>query len=236
MLPLLLALAAQFPPARATNLKVLPRDISMDSLVTLMGSFTRALGVRCNHCHVQREDQTFEQIDFSLDEKPEKAKAREMLRMVAAINDEHLKRIVNRKQPTITVSCFTCHRGIVEPRPLQQLLLNTYGSVGADSTERVYRRLRAQYYGSASYDFGEVPLADLASRLVRHGPLRDALRFNQLNVEQNPRSVFALRMLADTHLMQHDTASAITALERALALDPSNQPARQALQRLRRDP
>ena len=236
MLPILLALAVQFPPERATNLKVLPRDISMDTLVNLMGSFTRALGVRCNHCHVQREGQSFEQIDFALDDKPEKAKAREMIRMVAAINDEHLKRLANRKQPAINVSCITCHRGVVEPRPLQQLLLNTYVSVGVDSAERVYRGLRARYYGSASYDFGEVPLADLASNLARRGQLQDALRFNQLNVEQNPRSIFALRMLADTHLMQHDTASAIAALERALAIDPSNQPARQTLQRLRRDP
>ena len=35
---------AQFPPERATNLKVLPNSIPMDSLVNMMGAFTRALG------------------------------------------------------------------------------------------------------------------------------------------------------------------------------------------------
>jgi hypothetical protein len=42
----------QFPPQRATNLKVLPSSITMDDLVDTMAGFTRALGVRCNYCHV----------------------------------------------------------------------------------------------------------------------------------------------------------------------------------------
>src|SRR5688500_19371611 len=34
------------------NLQVLPPDITRDQLMATMRSFTRGLGVRCNHCHV----------------------------------------------------------------------------------------------------------------------------------------------------------------------------------------
>ena len=40
----------RFPPDSFTNLRVLPRDISRDTLVNMMAGFTRALGVRCPYC------------------------------------------------------------------------------------------------------------------------------------------------------------------------------------------
>ena len=225
---------AQFPPERATNLQVLPKSIPMDSLVSVMGAFTRALGVRCSHCHVQKEGQTFEQIDFSLDDNPRKNTARAMLRMVATINADHLARLDNRRQPEIRVTCATCHRGLVEPRPLQQVLLNTYVAAGADSTEAVYRALRDRYYGSASYDFGEVPLNDLAASIAARGQLQDAIRFHRLNTDVNPRSTFALRQLAQSYLTMRDTTAAISAYERALALNAGDSQSRRALDALRR--
>jgi photosynthetic reaction center cytochrome c subunit len=226
----------QFPPERATNLQVLPKSISMDSLVSVMGAFTRALGVRCSHCHVQKEGQPFEQMDFSLDDNPTKQKARAMLRMVAAINADHLARLDNRRQPEIRVTCATCHRGLVEPRPLQQVLLNAYIAAGADSTEAAYRALRDRYYGSGSYNFGEVTLSDLAESIASRGQLKDAIRFHTLNAAVNPGSTFALRQLAQSHLADRDTASAITAYERALALNASDSQSRRALDALRRRP
>ena len=160
---------AQFPPERATNLRILPKTILMDSLINLMGGFTRALGVRCSYCHVQRDDQTFEQIDFALDDNPRKNTAREMLRMVAAINGTHLTNLPSRRQPAIEVTCVTCHRGVAEPRPLQQVILTAYTAAGADSAETLYQNLRTRYYGSGSYDFGEVPLAAFANTLRARG-------------------------------------------------------------------
>lgn len=227
---------AQFPPERAINLQVLPKTIPMDTLLSVMGSFTRALGVRCSHCHVQKEGQTFEQIDFSLDENPRKNTARAMLRMVAVINGDHLTRLDNRRQPEIRVTCATCHRGLVEPRPLQQVLLNTYVAAGADSTEAAYRALRDRYYGRASYDFGEVSLSDLAESIAARGALLDAIRFHTLNAAVNPRSTFALRQLAQSHLAVRDTASAILAYERALAVNANDAQSRRALDALRRRP
>lgn len=39
-------------PDKFTNLKVLPKDIGKDDLVTTMRMFARSLGLRCNPCHV----------------------------------------------------------------------------------------------------------------------------------------------------------------------------------------
>ena len=223
---------AQFPPTRATNLRILPKDIAIDSLINVMGGFTRALGVRCNYCHVQREGQTFEQIDFSLDDNPRKNKARAMLRMVAAINNDHLSALADRRQPEIVVACITCHRGVAEPRMLQQVLLATYTVAGADSTESVYRSLRHRYFGSGSYDFGEVPLADVAATIAGRGKPTDALRFHTLNTEMNPRSTFALRQLGESYLAVGDTAAARGAYRRALTINANDAQSRRALDAL----
>src|SRR5437660_10875876 len=81
---------AQFPPQKLQNLKVFPKDIAVRALVDTMASFTRALGVRCTYCHVGNEGEPLSSYDFPSDQKPEKNKAREMLRMVGAINGEYL--------------------------------------------------------------------------------------------------------------------------------------------------
>ena len=84
------SVAAQWPPERLKNLRVLPADIPIRALIDTMAGFTRALGVRCTYCHAGREGEGLEKYDFVSDEKTEKVKAREMLRMVTAINQEHL--------------------------------------------------------------------------------------------------------------------------------------------------
>src|SRR5437773_2957171 len=76
---------AQFPPQKLQNLKVFPKDIPVRTLIDTMASFTRALGVRCTYCHVGEDSQPLSSYDFPSDQKPEKEKAREMLRMVGAI-------------------------------------------------------------------------------------------------------------------------------------------------------
>jgi len=42
-------------PDKFTNLKVLPKDISKQELQTTMRGFAFALGVRCEHCHVEKK-------------------------------------------------------------------------------------------------------------------------------------------------------------------------------------
>ena len=50
-----------------------------------MRTFTAGLGVMCTHCHVGT------QADRAKDDKPEKATARKMIKMMMAINDDFLK-------------------------------------------------------------------------------------------------------------------------------------------------
>jgi hypothetical protein len=64
-----------------------------------MSFIASSLNVDCDHCHVQ---------DFSKDERKEKLRAREMIRMVRQINKESF-------QGKNTVNCFTCHQGHAEP-------------------------------------------------------------------------------------------------------------------------
>jgi tetratricopeptide (TPR) repeat protein len=224
---------AQFPPTSVSNLKVFPADISVDSLLETMAGFTRALGVRCTYCHAGRDGQPLDSIDFASDARPAKEKARVMLRMVAAINGEHLTRLATRRTPTASVACFTCHHGIAVPRPLQQVLLGAYTGGGVDSVTAAYRALRARYFGGAAYDFGEVALVDVANTVRSSGTLADALRLYQLNVEMVPASTFALRSLAGGSLAAGDTAAAIASYERALAINPNDGQSRAALARLR---
>jgi tetratricopeptide (TPR) repeat protein len=185
------SLQAQFPPDSFTNLKVLPRDIPPDTLVRMMAGFTRALGVRCTHCHVGEEGQPLETYDFAADDKAPKEKARVMIEMLGRINGQHLASLKERVDPPLRVECVTCHRGVREPRQLQEILLGVYSAAGLDSAISVYQNLRQRYHGRAAYDFGEVALADVATAVGRQGELGDAERIHTLNIEMNPGSNFA---------------------------------------------
>ena len=62
MLPVLAATLLDASPSPAQvpdkfeNLKVFPEDIAKAELVEAMRQFCFALGVRCTHCHVAKED------------------------------------------------------------------------------------------------------------------------------------------------------------------------------------
>lgn len=69
--------------------------------------FSRSLGVTCTHCHVAGQ--------WDNEEKATKQIAREMSRMVSAINSEMLKKIPNLNSSNPSVNCTTCHRGQTRP-------------------------------------------------------------------------------------------------------------------------
>lgn len=231
------AVLAQQPGAmpKPKNLKVFPKDIPVRALLDTMRTFTGALGVRCTYCHVEKPAAAGErpEMDFAADTKAEKLKARVMLRMVAAINGEHLTKLESRRQPPVVVSCATCHRGVAVPRPLQQVVLMAYDSSGADSAIAAYRALRTQYYGRASYDFGDAPLADVGSALRARQKFADAVRFYLLNTEYSPNSSFAFRGAGEGQLAAGDTVAAIASLEHALMLEPRNMQVQRMLDSLK---
>lgn len=105
------------PGPRWSNLKVLPQDISKDSLMDLMEGFTISLGVDCGFCHSPREkDPT--KLDFADDSKIEKLIARGMIEMTDEINSKYF--LPHSPDPEATqvfdVSCMTCHRGNKNPK------------------------------------------------------------------------------------------------------------------------
>lgn len=97
------------------NLQVFPQNITHDELIAAMRGFARGLGVRCNHCHVANPPGSAEEFDFPNDSKSEKQAARQMLRMVRAVNADYLSKVNPHRQE---VTCWTCHQGqTVPPQP-----------------------------------------------------------------------------------------------------------------------
>lgn len=81
------------------NLKVL----TPENLMAQMQTYPVALGVEnqggCNYCH---------EADRSLDTKPAKVKARQMIQMLGEINAKF-------GDGNIHVTCWTCHMGSTKP-------------------------------------------------------------------------------------------------------------------------
>lgn len=117
---IIIASAATYPQhddehEKAKNLKVLPKKISHEELEKLMKSWNKALGVKCNFCHVKRKDDP-KKLDFVSDEKPEKEMARDMYKMTMKLNKKYFgDEKKEHGKATLAVNCNTCHRGHDEP-------------------------------------------------------------------------------------------------------------------------
>ena len=156
------------------NLQVLPTDLSRDSVVKLMRfEVASGLGVTCGFCH-GAPGVPFDSIDFASDDKQTKRTAREMMRMVARINNELLPAVPGRGTPPLQVSCITCHRGATRPLMLEDTLGIVLARFGPDSAAATYERLEERYAGRFAYDFGQRSLNTLAERLVEKRQLVDA--------------------------------------------------------------
>ncbi|MEW6320507.1 MAG: c-type cytochrome [Acidobacteriota bacterium] len=103
----------KFPPDAFTNLQVLPKTSTAGDVIGAMKEFSRALGVRCQHCHVGREGLPLDQFNFVSDENEKKGTARVMMRLVQSINLQ--LRTDTGREPAPRVTCYTCHRGAEHP-------------------------------------------------------------------------------------------------------------------------
>src|SRR5262245_60641661 len=108
--------AAQQPgSAGATrpNLKVL-QALPESQLFPLMNLLADSLGVRCDYCHVQatpdltRTPSNVGGWVWASYAKPQKQTALEMMQMVVDLN-------AKRFRGESRVTCYTCHRGVIEP-------------------------------------------------------------------------------------------------------------------------
>jgi hypothetical protein len=84
---------------RYKNVQVM-QDAPAATFTSRMLFMANSLGVNCDHCH--------NRADMASDEKPTKVQAREMLKMVLALEKDYFGEQAK-------VNCFTCHRGSTKP-------------------------------------------------------------------------------------------------------------------------
>src|SRR3954463_16206921 len=75
------------------------KDLPEEQFWATMSFFADSLGVNCEHCH---------RTPYEADIKPEKIKARQMIRMVRDLNARYF-------DGTQKVTCNSCHRGTTAP-------------------------------------------------------------------------------------------------------------------------
>lgn len=104
------------PQSKWKNLKVLPQDISKDSLMALMEGYSNALNVDCNYCHAPKKDNPTK-LDFASDDKIEKEIARGMIQMTNDLNAKYFQPHFPDPKPNQVhvVNCVMCHRGVSNP-------------------------------------------------------------------------------------------------------------------------
>jgi hypothetical protein len=96
------AVPGQTAAQRYKNVQVL-KDVPAEQLPLAMQYITASLGVGCDFCHVTGPGGAFDK-----DDKEPKGRAREMMKMMAAINTEQFE---GRQ----TVGCMSCHNGHMRP-------------------------------------------------------------------------------------------------------------------------
>ena len=97
------------------NLQVLPKDISDQKLDSIMQTYNKALGVKCEFCHTPLQGFK-DSLDYASDKEPMKEEARKMMRMTIELNRKYFYfDSTQRPEYLHTVTCKTCHQG--EPFP-----------------------------------------------------------------------------------------------------------------------
>jgi len=110
-----IGMAAVKSTQKERNLKVLPKDISDEKLDSIMQTYNKALGVKCNFCHVPLKGFT-DSLDYFSEAEPMKENARNMMRMVININKTNFYfDSLQRPEYLNTITCKTCHRGEAFP-------------------------------------------------------------------------------------------------------------------------
>jgi hypothetical protein len=219
------------------NLQVLPKDIKPEQLILVMHKNATGLGVDCNFCHAPVKlppGKTLapgaDELDYSLDDKPTKRIARQMLVMVNTINAMVPAAVGKPAAKTVNIQCFNCHRGMTTPPvPLADLLDRTTAEKGRAAAIAQYKELRSKNYYSGAYDFADPTVAAGASRgldgyafqLMLVGKPDDALAWLNVNLEYYPNSATTWATMAFVQAQgKHDKAGALKSIKRAIAIEP----------------
>jgi len=204
-------------PEKFTNLQVLPKDISRDSLVGIMRRFSLSLNVRCQYCHVGGDGVSFKDVDFAKDDDLHKQRARFMLRMVDSLNSVVLPKLPGLTSSALRIECKTCHRGAPRPLLLTQELAQVIDTGGVGAAVNRYKTLREKEAMQGRWDFSEWEMNLWSEKLAAAGRDSQAIAMYELNLEYFPKSTSILTNLGRLY-EKSDRAKAISYFERALAI------------------
>jgi tetratricopeptide (TPR) repeat protein len=213
-------------PWKGKNLQYFPADITRDALIQRMREFSFALDVRCQNCHAGGDGVSLDGVDFASDEKPEKLKARAMLKMTDEINGTLLPKIPERAQPAIRVECVTCHRGVRRPKSLQTTLFEIVTRDGAPAAIARYRSLRDTALPLGKYNFGEWEINELARRLFEAKNSAAAIAILDMNGEFYPKSAEIDFLVAELHRERGERDQALARYKKTLEKAPNHQRAK----------
>jgi tetratricopeptide (TPR) repeat protein len=200
-------------PAAAAQQPAAGRNPATRNLLADMQTYTQALGVSCEYCHVAPANSGLPQ--------PKKDIARTMIAMTRDVNIQVQLATGKAAVEATRVECATCHRGVAIPKPLGQIVAQTVQYSGAAAAVVQYRELRTRYYGRGTYDFGEDELVNVARAIAAAKP-DDAITLLELNIEFNPRSAKSYALMGFAYTRKFDDASAMAQVQKAVDLEPEN--------------
>jgi hypothetical protein len=221
------------PPPPMTNLQILPKDMPRPQVIATMQAFTQSLGVACNYCHVQ--EGRGGRNDFASDEKAPKKAARGMMILARDVNAKLPEAVGKAADATTRVGCATCHRGVPIPKQIADVVADAAATGGSAAGLAKFKELREKFYGGQSYDFSEGGLLAVAQRAQTANKTDDAIAYLQANLEYYPKSARTYVAMAQLKNGKGDKAGAITALEKAVELDPANAQAKAQLENLKKN-
>jgi hypothetical protein len=207
---------------------------ALHAQIANMQEIAQGLGVKCEYCHAGAGRGLGPAAAPKVEGQPPSRVeiARAMIAMTREINEKILGATGKPATEATRVTCITCHRGVAIPGQLSDIIAKTALNKGPDAAVTQYRDLRAQYYGRQSYDFGEDTLLTSAQMVVRVKPPA-SIPLLQLNLEFYPQSVRSYNQIAFAYTRSLDDEAAITALEKALEIEPDNGAIRGQLEQLK---
>ena len=227
--------AEERKPEPFKNLQVLPKDIGHDELFATMRSWARGTGMRCDDCHV--EDAKTHEHDYASDDLEHKKIARQMLKMVLAINKDYIATISSHEgEKRQNVTCYSCHRGQEEPpRDLATMVTAIATEKGTAAALARYQEIKKDHLNDGRYDFSERSLIIVASNLADAKKMDDAIAILRADLEIYPASANLHATLGRFLAENGDLAGAEASLKKALEIDPKNDRAKRALADLYKD-
>jgi photosynthetic reaction center cytochrome c subunit len=182
------------------NIQVL-KDISASELIPSMRYIAASLGVGCDYCH---------QADhFDNDDKPAKQRARNMMKMMFAINQDNF----NGKRE---VTCYTCHRGAAKAASIASLSAATNGGavpeVESGSGSNAARATEpGETAGASNETTKAMPImTEILAKYVEAIGGSTAIQKNQTRVEQGSvEGTHNLHAAIETYRTAPDKAFAI---------------------------